>query len=142
MSFQRIWGRASKYVLDLPFLCDTKYEEWLLTAKLLPLSYWHEYLGIVFFYNANHGMNILNKNTLRTPQHHRQTRSSDSKYIMQIRKSYTIRTTTWSLTNQQSSCFYIDTSYQTCIVIRRIFLFSNCTSIGAAVIGTSCYTVK
>ena len=39
---ERIQRRASKYILGLPFLCETSYESRLKKLNLLPISYWHE----------------------------------------------------------------------------------------------------
>ena len=39
-------------MLNLPFLFRESYRERLITLKLMPLCYWHEYLDLVLFYKA------------------------------------------------------------------------------------------
>ena len=46
---QRVQRRASKFMVNLPFLCDVSYRERLIALDLMPLSYWHEYMDLVFF---------------------------------------------------------------------------------------------
>ncbi len=71
--------RATKYILNVPFICDIDYKDRLLATRMLPLSYWHEYLDMIFFYKANHGIFTVDKKILPTPKQEsqRQTRSSD-----------------------------------------------------------------
>jgi hypothetical protein len=54
-----------------------EYRDRLLATSLLPLSYWYEYLDVVFFYKANHDIFNVDKKILPFPQPHgqRQTRS-------------------------------------------------------------------
>jgi hypothetical protein len=47
---ERVQRRASKYILDLPFLCESSYTQRLIDLVFLPLSYWHEYLDMLFNY--------------------------------------------------------------------------------------------
>jgi hypothetical protein len=49
---ERVQRRATKYILNLPYLCSETYREPLARLGLLPLSYWHEYLDLVFFFKA------------------------------------------------------------------------------------------
>ena len=46
---ERIQCRATKYIPNLPFLCETSYKDRLIKLALLPVSYWREYLDIYFF---------------------------------------------------------------------------------------------
>ena len=39
--------RATKYILNLPFRCDTTYNKSLALLDLFPLCYWHEFLDMV-----------------------------------------------------------------------------------------------
>ena len=39
---ERLQRRATKFILNLPFRCNTIYEERLLQLNLIPLSYWHD----------------------------------------------------------------------------------------------------
>ena len=45
-----------KCILNLPYLCSETYRERLVSLGLLPLSYWHEYLHLVFFFKAVNGL--------------------------------------------------------------------------------------
>ena len=58
--------RATKYILNskLPFCCDTDNKTRPQMTKLLPLSYWHEYHDIVFFYKAVNNLIYVNKEVL------------------------------------------------------------------------------
>ena len=49
---ERVQRRASKYILGLPFLCEASYEQRLKKLKLLPISYWHEYLDMMFLFKV------------------------------------------------------------------------------------------
>ncbi len=101
---ERVQRRATKYILNVPFICDIDYKVRLLATRMLPLSYWHEYLDMIFFYKANHGIFTVDKKILPTPKQEsqRQTRSSDLnsyRYIIPkfntstYQKSYKIRAT-------------------------------------------------
>ena len=46
---ERVHRRATKYILDLPFICDQTYRDRLIKLVLLPISYWHEFLDMTFF---------------------------------------------------------------------------------------------
>ena len=43
-------------ILALPFRTDESYKSRLVTLKLLPLCYWHEYLDILFLFKCAHGL--------------------------------------------------------------------------------------
>ena len=53
---ERVQRRATKYILNLPYLCSETYQEPLVRLHLLPLSYWHEYLDLLFFFKAVNGL--------------------------------------------------------------------------------------
>jgi hypothetical protein len=104
----RVQRRASEYILDLPFLCESSYTQRLIDLVFLPLSYWHEYLDMLFFYKANCGIMCLSDAVLPKPnENSRITRSVDPNSInFQVRKcktstyqqTYTIRSTrTWNI---------------------------------------------
>ena len=57
---ERIQRRASKYILNLPFHCQQSYKDRLIQLNLLPLTYWHEYLDMVFFFRAVTGCVEIN----------------------------------------------------------------------------------
>ena len=56
--------RAEKYILKLPFCCDTDYKTRLQMTRLLPLFYCHEYHDIVFFYKTVNNLIYVNKEVL------------------------------------------------------------------------------
>ena len=56
--------RASKFILGLPFMCDVSYKDRLISTELLPLSYWHEYLDLMFFFKAITGIVSISQNSL------------------------------------------------------------------------------
>ena len=101
---ERVQRRATKYILNVPFICDTEYRDRLLATSLLSLSYWHEFLDVVFFYKANHDIFNIDKKILPFPQPQlgqRQTKSfnpNSHKYKIPTyktstyEKSYRIRT--------------------------------------------------
>ena len=49
---ERVQRRATKYILDLPFICDQTYGDRLMNLNLLPISYWHEFLDMIFFFKV------------------------------------------------------------------------------------------
>jgi hypothetical protein len=51
-SVERVQRRASKFILGLPFMYGVSYKDRLTSTELLPLSYWHEYLDLMFFFKA------------------------------------------------------------------------------------------
>ena len=63
---ERVQRRASKYILDLPFLTSFSYQERLIKADLLPISYWHEYLDIIFFFKVVNGLIGVNPDVIPT----------------------------------------------------------------------------
>ena len=80
---ERTQRRATKFVLDLPFRCDTIYQQRLLLLDLIPLCYWHEFLDIVLFYKLIHGHVSIDTNLLpsTTNNNRRETRSSDTDHL-------------------------------------------------------------
>ena len=49
LDIERIQRRATKFILSLPFQTDITYRDRLLMIGLLPLTYWYEYLDLVYF---------------------------------------------------------------------------------------------
>jgi len=47
--------RATKYILNLSYYDDTTYSNRLQQLKLLPVSYWHEYKDLIFYYKCKTG---------------------------------------------------------------------------------------
>ena len=52
LEVEKIQRRATRFILSLPFRSETSYQERLLKTGLLPLSYWHEYLDLVYLFKA------------------------------------------------------------------------------------------
>ena len=79
--------RATKLILKLLFRCDVTYKTRLQVINLLPISYWHEFLDIVFFYKAVDNLVLIDSEALpATRQSTRSTRSSSSNAITYIPK--------------------------------------------------------
>ena len=83
---ERTQRRATKYILKLPFSSTVSYSSRLQTLSLLPITYWHEYLDMVFFFKMTHGLVHVKPNLLPVPRCTRPTRSSSSKAV-----KYTVR---------------------------------------------------
>ena len=49
---ERVQRRATKYILDLPFICDQTYGGRLMNLNLLPISSWREFLDMIFFFRS------------------------------------------------------------------------------------------
>ena len=64
---ERIQRRATKFILKLPFVCAETYKDRLITLKLLPITYWHEYLDIMFFYKAINNFVTISNEVLPQP---------------------------------------------------------------------------
>ena len=58
---ERVQRRATKFILRLPFFCPDSYQDRLARPSLLPISYWHEYLDLVFFFKALNGLIEIEK---------------------------------------------------------------------------------
>ena len=71
--------RATKYILNLPFRCDTTYNERPTLLDLLPLCYWHEFLDMVTFYKLTHGIMTIDNNLLQpSPDNNNNRRETTS----------------------------------------------------------------
>ena len=64
---ERIQRRASKFILNLPYMSSESYRERLITLELMPLSYWHEYMDLVFFFKAINGLVVISEDVLPKP---------------------------------------------------------------------------
>lgn len=84
---EHVQRRATKLILKLPFHCDVTYKTRLQLTNLLPISYWHEFLDIVFFYKIVNNLVFVDSEALPiTRQSTRFTRSSSSNAITYIPK--------------------------------------------------------
>ena len=79
---ENVQRRATKLVLKVPFSFDVTYKTRLQLTNLLPISYWHEFLDIVFYYKAVNNLIFIDSEALpETRQSTRSTRSSSSNAI-------------------------------------------------------------
>ena len=86
---ENVQRRATKLILKLPFRCDVHvtYKTCLQLTNLLPISYWHEFLVVVFFYKAVNNLVFIDSEVLPvTRQSTRSTRSLSSNSITYIPK--------------------------------------------------------
>ena len=49
---ERIQCRATKFILNIPYMCSETYKQKLILSNLIPISYWHEYLDVLFFFKS------------------------------------------------------------------------------------------
>ena len=63
---ERIQRRANNFILRLPFVCEQSYQDRLIQLNLLSLTYWHEFLELVYFIKVVNG--IVNVNQVVIPQ--------------------------------------------------------------------------
>ena len=77
-------------MLDLPFRCDTIYQQRLLSLDLISLCYWHECLDIVLFYKLIHGHASIDTNfrPSTTNDNRRETRSSNPDHLTFLTNQY------------------------------------------------------
>ena len=79
---QRVQRRATKYIPNLLYLCSETYRERLVSLGLLPLSFLHEYLDLVFFFKAVSGFVDVSHDVLpEVISETRTTRSSSDNQI-------------------------------------------------------------
>ena len=65
-SIERVQRRATKYILMLPFQTEWSYQDRLIQCNLLPISYWHEMMGLAFLYKATNGLIDIDRSILPT----------------------------------------------------------------------------
>ena len=65
---ERVQRRATKYVLDLPFLCNVSYNQRLDILDLIPICCWQEFLEMVFYFQCINGITMINNELLPTIQ--------------------------------------------------------------------------
>jgi hypothetical protein len=105
---ESVQRQASKFTLKLPFTCTESYKDRLMYINLLPVSYWHEYLDLMFFFKAINGIITFPKEILpKRSVPSRPTRSSSNNSVISYRprrcktttyqRSFFIRATrTWN----------------------------------------------
>jgi hypothetical protein len=83
---ERVKRRASKCIHKLPFMCTESYKDRLMSINLLPVSYWHEYLHLMFFFKAINGIITVPKEILpKRSIPSRPTRSSSNNSVISYR---------------------------------------------------------
>ena len=84
---ENVQRRASKLILKPSFSCDVTSKTRLRLTNLLPISFWHEFLDIVFFYKVVNNLVLKDSEALpATRQSTRSTGSSSSNTITYISK--------------------------------------------------------
>ena len=84
---ENVQRRATKLILKPSFRCNVTYKTRLQLTKLLPISFWHEFLDIVLFYKAVNNLVFKDSEVLpATGQSTRSTGSSSSNAITYISK--------------------------------------------------------
>jgi hypothetical protein len=66
--------RATKYILHLPVYSDVSYKDRLIQCNLIPLTYWHECLDMVFFFKLIN--NLIHVNNTFLPKSKKSERST------------------------------------------------------------------
>ena len=82
---EQIQRRATKFILNLPYLCSESYRERLISLDLLPLSYWHKYLDLVFFFKAVNGIIVVSEEVLPQPLNQSRITRSTSVNLLTFR---------------------------------------------------------
>ena len=81
-SVENVQRRATKLILKPSFRCDVTYKTRPQLTNLLPISFWHEFLDIVFFYKAIN--TLVFKDSEALPATRQSTRSIGSSSINAI----------------------------------------------------------
>ena len=81
---ERVQRRATKYILDLPFICDQTYGDRLMNLNLLPISYWHEFLDMIFFFKVVTGTVRVSPSVLPQVLVTRATRSNSNRNVTHL----------------------------------------------------------
>ena len=79
--FEGVQRRATKYILDLPFICDQAYGDRLMNVNLLPISYWYEFLDMIFFFKVVTGTVRVSPSVLPQVLVTRTTRSNSNRNV-------------------------------------------------------------
>ena len=58
---EKVQRRATKYIPNLRFVTNVSYTARLLQLDLLPVSYWHEYLDLIFLYKIINDHTYIDK---------------------------------------------------------------------------------
>ena len=119
-------SQESKYILDLPFITNTTYSQRLSQLQLLTLTYWHEYLDLIFFFKCVNGIiDVNNETSPKPPQSNKTTRSTDANcFLYQTKLCHT----STSLEQSEPGTRYLNLSDQILIhYLPSKAYFSNTT---------------
>ena len=67
MRTERIQRRATKFILKLQYVCGETYKDRQISLDLLPITYWHEFLDIMFFFKAVNNIITVSNEVLPQP---------------------------------------------------------------------------
>ena len=88
-TLERVHSRITKFILSLPFQTDISYPKRLAKLNILPISYLHEYLDLVYLFKCiyqNPNKNVKLNSPTRVTRRFR----SASGLLVQISKSKTV----------------------------------------------------
>jgi hypothetical protein len=61
---EKVKRRGTKHILNVGFITDISYKTRLLQLDILPVSYWHEYLDLVFLYKIINNLTYIDERAL------------------------------------------------------------------------------
>ena len=103
LSLERIQRRATKFILSLPFRTEITYVQRLCRVNLVPLTYWHEYLDLMFLFkhiteksDPNIVIKIPTRITRRTFSHSKLIVVPRSKTVSHQNSFYVRSARTWN----------------------------------------------
>jgi hypothetical protein len=107
---EKVQRRATKYILNLGFITDIPYKTRLLQLDILPVSYWHEYLDLVFLYKIINNLTYVDERALPIMAGSGITRSESNanliRFVIPYAKTVTFQTSffirtckTWNILN-------------------------------------------
>jgi hypothetical protein len=86
LTIERLQRRASKFILSLPYKTSIPYKKRLATIGILPLCYWHEYLGMVYLHKCLIN-NSDNNISIKIPTRETRNTSSTNGILLHVTKS-------------------------------------------------------
>ena len=89
-TLERVQRRSTKFILSLPFQTDISYPKRLAKLNILPITYWHEYLDLVYLFKCIYENSDKNVKLNSPNRVTRRSTSSTSGLLLQITKSKTV----------------------------------------------------
>jgi hypothetical protein len=107
---EKVQRRATKHILNLGFITDISYKTRLLQLDISPVSYWHEYLDLVFLYKIINNLTYIDERALPIMAGSGITRSESNanliRFVIPYAKTVTFQTSffirtckTWNILN-------------------------------------------